>query len=76
MPEIRRTTPARRRDRPGDRHHSRQQLTTLADDLRREGIELVLARDVASVRELVRLGDGEAPLRTYPTVRAAVAALQ
>ncbi len=50
-------------------------LTELADDLRRDGIELVLARDVGVVRELVRLGAGDTPLRTYPTVRAAVEAL-
>jgi sulfate permease, SulP family len=51
-------------------------LTQLAEDLRRDGIELVLARGVGDVRDLVRLGDTETPLRTYPTVRAAVDALQ
>jgi SulP family sulfate permease len=51
-------------------------LTELADDLGRDGIELVLARDVAAVRDLVRLGDTDTPLRTYPTVRAAVDALE
>ena len=51
-------------------------LTELADDLRRNGTELVLARDVSDVRDLVRLGEGETPIRTYPTVRAAVSALQ
>jgi sulfate permease, SulP family len=49
-------------------------LVQLADDLRRDGVELVLARDVGRVRDLVRLGDS--PLRIYPTVRAAVDALQ
>jgi anti-anti-sigma factor len=51
-------------------------LTTLAEDLRRDGIELVLARDVEAVRDLVRLAESDAPLHTYPTVRAAVEALQ
>lgn len=51
-------------------------LVELADDLRRDGVELVLARDVGRVRDLVRLGEGDSPLRTYPTVRAAVAALE
>jgi MFS superfamily sulfate permease-like transporter len=50
-------------------------LTSLAGDLRRDGIELVLARDVGAVRDLVQLGEGEVPLQTYPTVRAAVDAL-
>jgi hypothetical protein len=51
-------------------------LVQLADDLRRDGVELVLARDVGRVRDLVRLGEGDSPLRIYPTVRAAVDALQ
>jgi MFS superfamily sulfate permease-like transporter len=51
-------------------------LTELADDLRRDGIDFVLARDVSQVRDLVQLAQTDAPLRTYPTVRAAVAALQ
>ncbi|MFI5692851.1 SulP family inorganic anion transporter [Kribbella sp. NPDC051586] len=51
-------------------------LVELAGDLRRDGIELVLARDVAAVRGLVQLGEGDTPLRTYPTVRAAIAALE
>jgi STAS domain-containing protein len=48
-------------------------LVTLAETLREEGIELVLARDVATVRDLVQLGGDDAPIQTYPTVRAAVA---
>jgi sulfate permease, SulP family len=52
-------------------------LVELAGDLRREGVELVLARDVGAVRDLVELGQGDAtPLQTFPTVRAAVDALQ
>jgi high affinity sulfate transporter 1 len=50
-------------------------LVEVAEDLRRDGIELVLARDVGAVRELVGLGGQETPIRTYPTVRAAVSAL-
>ncbi len=47
-------------------------LVELADDLRREGIELVLARDIAAVRDLVHLREGEARLRSFPTVQAAI----
>jgi SulP family sulfate permease len=50
-------------------------LTALAADLHRDGVELVLARDVRNVRELVQLAADDVPLRTYPTVRVAVAAL-
>ena len=51
-------------------------LVELADELRRDEIELVLARDVGEVRDLLQLGAEDAPLRTYPTVRAAVEALR
>ncbi|MGH3137416.1 MAG: sodium-independent anion transporter [Gaiellaceae bacterium] len=51
-------------------------LVELADELRRDGIQLVLARDVGAVRDLVRVGAGETALAMYPTVRAAVDALQ
>ena len=51
-------------------------LTRLADDLRRDNVELVFARDVGVVRELVRLGAGDAPLPRYPTVNVAVEALR
>ena len=50
-------------------------LVELADDLRRNGIELVLARDIGAVRDLLRLGENEQPIRTFPTVEAAVEAL-
>jgi sulfate permease, SulP family len=50
-------------------------LMALAEDLRRDGIELAFARDVGDVRELVRLGVSHAPLPRYPTVRSAVDAL-
>jgi high affinity sulfate transporter 1 len=51
-------------------------LTALADDLRRDGVKLAFARDVGDVRELVRLGESDAPLPRYPTVKAAVDALR
>jgi SulP family sulfate permease len=50
-------------------------LVELADDLRRGGVELVLARDVGVVRDLVRLQEGDGALRSFPTVQAAVDAL-
>lgn len=50
-------------------------LVALAGDLARDDVELVLARDVGAVRDLVRVGAGEHVLKTYSTVRAAVAAL-
>ncbi len=36
----------------------------------------VLARDIAAVRDLVRVDAAEGVLATYPTVRAAVEALR
>ena len=51
-------------------------LVALADDLSRDGVELVLARDVGAVRDLVSVGAGEHALKTYPTVHQAVAALE
>ena len=51
-------------------------LVTLAQDLRRDGVELALARDIGAVRDLLRLGEDEFVIRTYPTVRAAVDSLQ
>ncbi len=50
-------------------------LVRLADDLRRDGVELVLARDIGEVRDLVRLGEGEVALRRFATVQDAVDAL-
>ncbi len=47
-------------------------LVQLAEDLRRDGIELVLARDIGAVRDLVETGGQERVLRSYPTVQAAV----
>lgn len=52
-------------------------LDGLADDLDRRGVRIAIARDVGQVRDLlVEAGRGPgSPVRTYPTVRAAVAAL-
>jgi anti-anti-sigma factor len=45
-------------------------LDDLRDDLRRDGVELLLARDVGQVRDVLRTtGDRS---HVYPTVRAAV----
>ena len=51
-------------------------ITRLAADLRRDEVELVFARDVGVVRELVRLGASDAPVPRFPTVKAAVDALR
>jgi sulfate permease, SulP family len=50
-------------------------LDALAADLERRGVRLALARDVGQVRDLLSRVTPDSPVRTYPTVRAAVAAL-
>jgi anti-anti-sigma factor len=51
-------------------------LVRLTGDLRRSGVELVVARDVGQVRDVLRRAETEAALpRAYPTVRDAVAAV-
>jgi sulfate permease, SulP family len=51
-------------------------LDTLAEDLERQGVTLVLARDVGEVRDVVRrASEGSGPTQIYPTVQAAVDAL-
>jgi SulP family sulfate permease len=51
-------------------------LDELAEDLRRDGVELVLARDVGQVRDVLRTAVAEESLtRVYPSVRAAVDSL-
>ena len=54
-----------------------QMLETLAEDLEHDGIQLVLARDVGQVRDVLgREETGQAiEIHTYPTVEAAVTAL-
>ncbi len=47
-------------------------LVDLAEDLRRDGVQLALARDIAAVRDLVRLQESDVALRSYPSVQAAV----
>jgi high affinity sulfate transporter 1 len=47
-------------------------LVQLADDLRRDGVGLVLARDIGAIRDLVKVGADEQALRSYPTVQEAV----
>jgi sulfate permease, SulP family len=49
----------------------------LADDLRREGVALVVARDVGQVRDVLeRAEPGHAEIATYPSVRQAVEAVR
>jgi sulfate permease, SulP family len=51
-------------------------LVLLTGDLRRSGVELVIARDVGQVRDVLRRAGTDAPLpRAYPTVREAVEAV-
>jgi SulP family sulfate permease len=50
-------------------------LATLAADLGRRGVRFGLAREVGQVRDLLSRVSPDSPIRTYPTVRAAVAAL-
>jgi anti-anti-sigma factor len=51
-------------------------LDQLADDLKRGGVKLVLARDIGGVRDVIlRAYDSSVTIPTYPTVRAAVDSL-
>jgi SulP family sulfate permease len=50
-----------------------QMLAALAEDLQRDGIALILAREVGQVRDVLSLTEGETPvIRAYPSVQAAV----
>jgi sulfate permease, SulP family len=49
-------------------------LIQLTEDLRRSGVELVIARDVGRVRDVLRRAEG-GPAPAYPTVQDAVEAL-
>ena len=52
-------------------------LIELGRDLKRDGKRLVLARGIGQFRDaLDRIGPDEAPIASYPTVRAAVEALR
>jgi anti-anti-sigma regulatory factor len=51
-------------------------LVLLTGDLRRSGVELVIARDVGQVRDVLRRAEDGASLpRAYPSVRDAVEAV-
>jgi sulfate permease, SulP family len=50
-------------------------LLELQTDLARDGVELVLARDVGQVRDVLRTEGGDRAIATYPTVSEAVAAV-
>jgi sulfate permease, SulP family len=51
-------------------------LMQLGDDLERENVRLVMARDIGQVRDVLRRTEGERlPLSAYPTVLQAIAAL-
>ena len=52
-------------------------LVELTGDLRRQVVELVIARDVGQVRDVLRRAEGDATLpRAYPSVQDAVAAIR
>jgi high affinity sulfate transporter 1 len=54
-----------------------EMLSGLATDLKRDGVRLLLARDVGQVRDVLRRAGSDAELEhVYPSVRAAVAAAQ
>jgi len=53
-----------------------QMLVLLNDDLERQGVRLVVARDVGQVRDVLRRSEAGRRLpATYPTVQAAVDAV-
>ncbi len=50
-------------------------LAELSEDLEREGVQLLFARDIGQVRDVLRRADDEGlTQRIYPTVEAAVEA--
>jgi MFS superfamily sulfate permease-like transporter len=53
-----------------------QMLETLAEDLERDRIEFLLARDIGQVRDILKRQEADHPvaIRTYPTVQDAVTA--
>jgi sulfate permease, SulP family len=54
-----------------------QMLEALAEDLERDEVQLILARDVGQVRDILRRQEADHPvaIRTYPTVQDAVTAV-
>jgi MFS superfamily sulfate permease-like transporter len=56
---------------------SAEMLSEAADDLGRHGVQLLLARDIGEVRDVLRhSGVGPQLRRTYPTVQDAIDAVQ
>jgi sulfate permease, SulP family len=52
-------------------------LDQLARDLQQQGVQLIVARDVGQVRDVLRRANGTRSLvRAYPTVQDAVQALR
>jgi high affinity sulfate transporter 1 len=51
-------------------------LAELTEDLRADGVQLVLARDIGQVRDVLAKADAEQPIPAYPTVQAAVDAVR
>jgi hypothetical protein len=50
-------------------------LAALAEDLERDGVALILAREVGQVRDILSVAEGDRPrIRTYASVHAAVEA--
>jgi sulfate permease, SulP family len=52
-------------------------LAELADSLEREGVRLLISRQIGQVRDVVRhVATDKAPDGVYPTVQAAIQAVQ
>jgi anti-anti-sigma factor len=51
-------------------------LAELTEDLRADGVQLVLARDIGQVRDLLEKAEADQPIPAYPTVQAAVEAVR
>ena len=50
-------------------------MLRLGGDLEQEDVQLVMARDIGQVRDVLRRTEGAAALSAYPTVREAIEAL-
>jgi anti-anti-sigma factor len=51
-------------------------LAELTEDLKGNGVQLVLARDIGQVRDVLAKAETERPIPAYPTVQAAVEAVR
>ena len=82
------TSAARAADEPGTRavvldaesdavhrRHRGHHAERIADDLGRDGIQFVVARDIGQVRDLLSRDDKSAALPAYSTIEEAVEAL-